>query len=226
MNKIIFPYDEIKPYINEGDILLFRGQGIVSKIISSMSRTPYSHVALASWVNGRANTPKGILECVEFREGSALAGLWNQNAAGGGRSISLKQCVKQYPNQIDVYRPVPSFTSLVFNPETKTIEIEKKEFNGRAVTDIMRDMAGLPYGWRRIWWMTKHKLLLLRFNVDKESLTHDKLGEIIYPVCSTSVAYCFNYYGYDLIHNRSDESTEPGDIALSPRINYLFTLGV
>lgn len=213
MNKIVLPWCEAKPIINEGDVLLFRGQGWMSKVIGSQTQTPYSHVAVASWVNGDSNTIDGQLECVEFRE-------WK-----GGRSINLYQAVLDNINSIDVYRPVPYFSKLEFNLETRQTEVVRKEFNGKKVTRIMREMTGLPYGWKRIWWMTKHKLVFIRL-LPKENLADDKLKDIIYPVCSTSLAYAFSRNDFDLLCNRSDESMEPGHIAYSPRINYLFTIGI
>lgn len=213
MQRVILPYKEVKAIINEGDILLFRGEGWISSIIGSQTDTTYSHVGVASWSNGDSNTDEGILECVEFREGY------------GGRAVSLDNEVNRLPNQIDVYRPIPAFGKLVFNPENKEILYTQQDFNGRTVTRIMRKMTGLPYGWKRIWWMTKNKLVFFRL-FSKESLMSDKLQDIIYPVCSTAVAYAFNYNDYDLVNNRSDEWSEPGDLAKSPRINYLFTLGL
>lgn len=213
MRGLILPYREAKTHIMEGDVLLFRGKSWVSKIISSQTDTTYSHVGIASWVNGSANTDEGQLECVEFRE-------WK-----GGRAVNLEVAVQQYPECIDVYRPIPVFGKIVFDKETKEVKYLTKEFNGKAVTRTMRRMTGLPYGWKRIWWMTKKKLLFFRF-FSKGSLMNDKLRDIVYPVCSTSVAYAFNYNDFDLLSNKADEWMEPGHIALSPRLNYLFTLGV
>ncbi len=213
MNSIVLPWEEAKILINEGDVLLFRGKGWISSIIKSQTQTPYSHVGVASWVNGDANTHAGQLECVEFREGY------------GGRAINLEQAVKDHPGLIDVYRPIPTFAKWVFNPETKETTLTKVDFNGRAVTRVMRKMTGLPYGWKRIWWMVKHKLVLIRL-LNKDYISDDKLKEVIYPVCSTATSYGFSYNDYDLLHNRSDESMEPGHVAYSPRICYLFSLTI
>lgn len=213
MPTLILPYKDIKAKINEGDVLLFRGRGWISTIIGSQTDTTYSHVAIASWSNGDANTDDGILECVEFREGY------------GGRAVSLENEVTRLPNQIDVYRPIPLFGKLIFNPETKETEFVEKDFNGKAVTRTLRKMTGLPYGWKRILWMTKNKLVFFRL-FDKSKLMDDRLNDIVYPVCSTAVSYSFNKWGFDLINNKSDEWSEPGHIALSPRISYLFTLGL
>jgi hypothetical protein len=211
MERLILPYKEIKKFINEGDVLLFRGQGWISRIISSQTDSSYSHVAVASWSNGDANTDEGLLECVEFREGY------------GGRTVNLEVEVDKHSGLIDVYRPIPTFTTMIFNPETKEVKTFQKDFAGKPVTRIMRKMTGLPYGWKRIWWMVKQKLVFFRF-MSKEHLMNDRLGVIIYPVCSTAVAHSFNMNAFDLLNNKSDEATEPGHIALSPRIQYLFTL--
>lgn len=213
MNKLnIQNYSEIKKYINEGDILLFRGKGLTAKAIGLGSESSYTHVGIASWFNGYANTNIGILECVEFREGS------------GGRSVNLAQQVEKNSERIDVYRPNPFFYSCQYDENKDNYVFTKKKFDGKAVTRIMRRMTGLPYGWRRIWWMAKNKIPLLRWFTDRSSLMIDDLDDIVYPVCSTAVAYSFNSNGYDLVRNRSDQWTEPGDIARSTQINYLFTL--
>ena len=209
----IISYQEIRNHINEGDVLLFRGKGTISRFISAPSETTYSHVGIASWINGNSNTDAGLLECVEFREGK------------GGRSINLSHAVKSQPNQIDVYRPSSRFEKIAFYNGPKTAKSQWIEFDGKKVTHTMRKMTGLPYGWKRIWWMAKHKLAIIRFFVDKSKLMHDELQDIIYPVCSTATSYSFNVHGYDLIRNRSDEATEPGDIAKSALLNYLFPLG-
>ncbi len=212
-NKTIVPFKEFKKYINNGDVALFRGEGWISQIISSQTDTDYSHVGVLSWSNGDANTDDGLLELTEYREGY------------GARTVNLENEVKKLPNAIDIYRPVPYFSNLIFNFETREVDLNRRHFDGKIVTRTMRKMTGLPYGWRRIWWMTKQKLVFFRF-MSKEHLMNDKITDIVYPVCSTAVAYAFNINGFDLINNKADEWTEPGHIAMSPRLNYLFTLGV
>lgn len=224
MNNKFYKYEEIKTKIDEGDILLFRGKGLIAKLIGSSTKTPYSHIGVASWTNGNVHTQEGILECIEFREGSLLAGIFGLSGGGGGRSVNLCQQVKKYSGCIDVYRPNPIFFNYTVDKENKSFILTKKDFDGKKVTATMRRMTGLPYGWRRIWWMFKHQLLMYKFFGNRDSLINDQLQDIIYPVCSTAVAYSFNSNGYDLVNNRSDQWTEPGDIALSTNIHYLGTL--
>jgi len=197
MNKT---FDEAKNLIQEGDVLLFQGNALFSKLIQSVSQSKYSHVALASW-----SSSKTVLECLEFHE------------KYGGRSVNL---ATQLSVPIDVYRAVSEFSTLEFL-DNQVISI-KHQFNGRDITDCMRKHAGLPYGWKRILWLLRFHLIGFRlFSRDYS----DKLKEnLIYPVCSTAVAYCFHKNYVDLTHNRSDSRMEPADVARSPLLNYLFTV--
>jgi len=210
-HKITLCYKEAKHLIQEADVLLFRGRSLISYFIGRAGETSYTHVGVASWVNG-ARDPNSLLELVEFRE------------AKGGRSTNLEVAVTEHPFEIDVYRPIPTWLKWEFDNESKTTTLISNSFNGKAVTRTMRKMTGLPYGYKRIWWMLKHKLVGWRLFYKVEDLMADEVQDVVYPVCSTAVAYSFNVNGYDLIHNRSDEWTEPGQIAESARLSYLFTL--
>lgn len=221
--KIILPYVVAKPLINEGDVLLFRGSGWVAFFIGVAGESFYSHVAVASWHNGDKKH-LGLLECVEFREGSFLGGLFNSNAAGGGRSVNLYNEVQKYSGCIDVYRPVDRFTKHTYNAATHSVNHHQTTFDGKAVTNTMRQLTGLPYGWKRIWWLMQYKLAIWRLISNRDVLMNDNVEDIVYPVCSTAVAYAFNKNNCDLINNKSDEWTEPADIARSARLSYLFTL--
>lgn len=202
-------FHEIKSDIKEGDILLFRGNSIVSRFINVYGGGLHSHVALASWHNGGS----GILECLEFKE-------WK-----GSRATLLETQVKQNDGLIDVFRPSSSYFNLTFNEKTGIIKEEKVEFDGKAVTNCMRRITGLPYGYRRIWWIAQHKLPFLRFfyNISK-TIEDENGGELIHPVCSTALSSCFSKCNYDLVKNKHYNWTEPSDISRSNLLNYLFTL--
>jgi hypothetical protein len=209
MYELSFSY--AKELIHEADVLLYRGRSWQSFFIGRAGQTTYTHAGLASWVNGHADTD-AILETVEFKEGK------------GGRSVNLERTIQENPGIIDVYRPIPIWHKWKFNVDELVPRLETKEFNGKAVTRTMRRLTGLPYGWRRIWWIAKQKMVGLRLWYSPNDLMVDEVSDIVYPVCSTAVAYSFNKNGFDLLNNRSDEWTEPGHIANSTRLSYLFTL--
>jgi len=218
MKKIIVNYK--KAPINEGDILLFRGKSLVSWIIQKAGDGQYSHAALATFPKCLAcPEDREFIEVTEFREGY------------GGRTVSLETAYYQdlKENRIDVYRVSEPLKRLYFDNITNSVKEELFHFEPRRVTNIMRNMTGLPYGWGRIWWMAKKKMFGLRLFQSLDKSSNDAIIEKIddiYPVCSTAVAYCYHKVGYDLVPNRADSYTEPNDLARSGLLNYLFTLGV
>lgn len=82
--EVLRQLTQAKPDIQDADLLLFRGKGVISRFIRSFGRGKYSHVAKASWL-------KGELFCLEVRE-------WK-----GGRAVTLSSQVQKFPGQIDVY---------------------------------------------------------------------------------------------------------------------------
>lgn len=197
--------------IQEGDVLLFRGSGLISRLIKIASQGPYTHVGLASWVYDSLGN-RAYLECVEFRE-------WK-----GGRAVNLQKQIELHNQKIDVYRASTPFIEPYF--KNGIVKQHKIHFSGRTITNCLRKVTGIPYGWRRIWWLGKHHFLGTRLWLPKESHNDILEESVVYPVCSTVVAHCFHSNFTDLTHNRSNLRMEPSDIARSPILNYLFTLEI
>lgn len=198
-------FKEARSLLREGDVLLFRGRGLVSFFIKRAGEGKYSHVGVASAVGDNGGK---IWECVEFREGR------------GGRSVNLERYCQK--NTIDVFRPVDSKKIVSYMADA--IHEGEVPFDGKRVTNIMRKMTGLPYGWKRIAWIAQHKIPFLRLLYNIDSVVDDYREDLVYPVCSTAVAYSFSRSKYDLLHHRADHAMEPNDIARSPLLFYLFTL--
>ena len=196
-------YKKALNMIREGDVLLYKSKSTIGWIIGKATESQYSHVAVASKHNG-------YFECVEFREGK------------GGRSVNLKNEVDLHSNNIDVYRPIPYIYK--YNFKNNKIRLKVKKLNQKHVTNCMRSLTGLPYGWKRIWWIAKHKLAGFRLFFKMKDLTNDGNGSIVYPICSSACAWAFSQSGFDLVANKGDNWTTPGDIARSPLLSYLFTL--
>jgi hypothetical protein len=205
-NRIYLPYAKAKHLICDADLFLYRGNAWYSFFIKKVHRGEYSHVGLASWNNT-------ILETIEFHG-------WR----GGGATVNVDNLFPQFSRQIDVFRVSDDYTTLRFNSETLSIERHRHSFNKRCVCDTMRNLTGLPYGWRRIWWFIKSYMLGFRYCYDIEDVTSDELEKLIYPVCSTAIAYAFNQCAFKLVHQLADEWTGPSHFAGSPLTNYLFTI--
>ncbi len=47
------PYEDVRSRIRDGDVLMYRGRTIPSRVIQWATRSRYSHAGLAAWWNGR-----------------------------------------------------------------------------------------------------------------------------------------------------------------------------
>jgi len=54
-------YQDIRHKIVDGDLFLFRGKGWFSKLIQSWTKSPYSHVEIAVWLEHRLCTIGAVL---------------------------------------------------------------------------------------------------------------------------------------------------------------------
>ncbi|HMO65876.1 MAG TPA: hypothetical protein PKE47_11765, partial [Verrucomicrobiota bacterium] len=74
--------------IRDGDLLLFRGAGLASRLIAGAGRSEYTHAARAAWWGAD-------LFCCEVRE------------LRGGRAVTLASQVRRFPGRIDVFEVNP-----------------------------------------------------------------------------------------------------------------------
>lgn len=206
-NFVYVPYDQAKLLIQEGDVLLFRGQKWYSFLIKRITQSLYSHAALASWHNG----DNGLLEVVEF------------HLKTGGVARNLDNTAKAKPGIIDVYRPSPWRCDVEYSHDNGILT-KVSDYDGKEVTTTMRELTALPYSLSRIGILARGYMFGLRLFNNIKSISDDTVQPFMSHVCSTSVAYSMNVNGYDLVKNKADLRTEPGDLASSPLLNYLFTI--
>lgn len=203
MNKILLTPQEAKPLIKEADLLFVDGVNwFTSTFIKWWTKSQYSHVAMASW------SFDSLLEIVEF--------LPNR---GGGATTSYDNYFPKYSGRVDIYRPDPRYINMTFEPINKIICEEYIELKSKDITNTMRELTGIPYGYYRIW-----KMFTELFSSSVKTLTKTNNSPIIYPVCSTAVAYSFEKNGFILLRHRNYEWLAPGDLAVSPVLNYLFSI--
>lgn len=75
--------------MRSGDLLLFRGRGLIASLIGTAGRSEYTHAAKVLWLND-------MPFCVEVRE------------LRGGRCVTLESQVQKFPGLIDVFEVNPS----------------------------------------------------------------------------------------------------------------------
>ena len=212
---ILVPYHEAKTYIKEADVLLFRGEGLISWLIKRYGSGVHSHAAMAHW-------DKHNLECVEFREFK------------GARSVSLKSQVETHPDNIDVFRPAHvlhhnKFSGWPSNEEQRSIKVtydEKEQVDifsesiAHSVSDVMLDLTGLPYGWKNFMKLAKHYLPCCR--LAKQNIKDEEPTNVF--VCSTAVAYAYRKAYVDPVPYLADTAVTPADLARSALFKYQFTI--
>ena len=79
---------QAESHIRDGDLVLFRGRGMVARLIGVAGRSDYTHAARAIWWGD-------TLFCCEVRE------------LKGGRAVTLESQVRNYPGGIDVFETNP-----------------------------------------------------------------------------------------------------------------------
>lgn len=200
---MLIKYEEAKSILQEGDILLFRGEGLISFLIQRYTGGIHSHVALASKFND-------TWMCVEFREFK------------GGRSVSLESQVKDNPTNIDVFRPVNSisYQKMLDDKSIQNIDlVYTKEIANKMTQDIVK-WTGQPYGWKNIFKM------FMRFmpgaRIFQQNINDDDVAKA--KVCSTAVTVALRKEFMDPVPYLADERVSPADLARSPIIQYLFTI--
>jgi len=88
-NRNLVSLTQYGTLIRDGDLLLFRGRGLLSRLIRSAGRSEYTHAARAVWWGD-------LLFCCEVRE------------LKGGRAVTLASQIRKYPGRIDVFETNPS----------------------------------------------------------------------------------------------------------------------
>ena len=211
----LLPYSQALEQIEEADVLLFRGEGLISWLIKRYGSGVHSHVGMAHWDGDN-------LECVEFREFK------------GGRSVSLKSQVESHPDNIDIFRAASHVVQNKFEAWPKNIENrsvkpilsnEPLEYKldsdiKSEITDTMLEITGLPYGWKNFWKLGKHYLPFCR--LAKQNIKDEDPNDVF--VCSTAVTFAYRKNYIDPVPYLADSATTPADLARSPLFKYQFTI--
>lgn len=214
------PFEKAAPLIRDADILLYRGKGVVSRMIQAVTDSIYSHVGIAAaWHGKTPDSPREWMESwsvLEFRE------------FRGGRQINLLGEVQRHGGRIDVYRFPDDLHEYFYDELDGTLRHTSNIFDRGKIVRNMRLLTGLPYDYRRILCMYAWKTVVLRALLCRKRarMIEDRLGDrkLTNFVCSTAVEYAFRLAGYQTCQNIDVNFVVPGDIGKSTAIHYLFTL--
>lgn len=127
-------YRHIRPYLENGDMMVLRNPGSVGWF----TRSPGSHIGTLAWRESDDQATLLVAESREFK---------------GGRCVSFKSQVEQYPGLIDVYRPTSGCpTNVRERAATIAVNWAGHSYNYPGIWDQF--IAGLPiarYMAERLW---------------------------------------------------------------------------
>jgi hypothetical protein len=193
----LVPYEQAQKQIKEADVLLFRGEGLMSWLIKRYGGGAHSHAAMAHWDDDD-------LQCVEFREFK------------GGRAVSMKSQVETHPDNIDVFRAA----DLIRIGDSKYNLDYGKDSVSERIGDTMKEITGLDYGWKNFWKLAKHYAPFCR--LAEQNMKDEEPNEVF--VCSTAVTYAYRKNYLDPTPYLADSATTPADLARSALFSYQFTI--
>ena len=181
--------------VRDGDVLLFKGaRGAVASAIRWGTRSKYSHAALAVWWRDRLM----VAESREFR---------------GCRLVPLSRAVTGA--RVDWFTIDP--------------RLEEDLDRDALVAEAQRHL-GQPYGWLSILRHAVARLPLLALLkaagalsrwpligrlIPAKAYSTDDGAPVGHMVCSAYVSRCWRVAGRDLVRNRSDGDTTPGELGMS-----------
>ncbi|MDH5679729.1 MAG: YiiX/YebB-like N1pC/P60 family cysteine hydrolase [Nitrospinota bacterium] len=82
MKNTIVPYSKARRLIQDGDLIFFRGSGLVSSAIMNVTSCPFSHVEIAQWNLGLLMVMGATSRGTVYRRLSSLAPEYSLMAVG------------------------------------------------------------------------------------------------------------------------------------------------
>ncbi len=209
-------FDRLKDEIKVGDVLLVEGQSQISRIIKTVTQSPWSHAAIFVGRIRDMETPSLRKRTSAYFEGRDDTPLLIEAILGKGTLLTPLE--KYRPYRIRLCRP--STISLEDRRLVISYVIEKlgMDYDLRQVIDLARFM--FPYGVLPRRW--------------RSTLFHHNAGPETRTVCSTLIAQAFqnvsypilpvlqeNDFGYKELTQRNSRLFSPLDFDISPWFDIL-----
>lgn len=208
---ILLPFDEAAKYIIDGDLAFYRGSSFWARWIQGVGRSSYSHVSMLGWEDGDYTQPFSDLMAYEMRTG------------GGHASIFVSHC-ESWSGKIDIYRISDTHVTYRWQEETHKQIGKMHILDRRYAVSLMRRFCRTGnYGW---WHLATTYLVnapVLRIFFHQPTDDEMEYGEHK-PYCSEAVAFAVKKAFTDLVCNTPDSYTQPGALAASPLLHYMFTV--
>jgi len=181
-------YREARGRVQDGDVLLFRARGPVSRVIGWATRSRYSHVALAVWIRQRLM----VAESRELR---------------GCRIIPMSAALQDA--RVDRYEPPPWATD--FDREMVVDAALARLGQPYGYLHLVRiALSKLPTVLLR-----RLPVVGRWIPAGRQWSEDDREPGGPSMICSEYVSSCYRAGGLDLVPRLADRDTTPGDLARS-----------
>lgn len=158
-------YEEIRPLLNTGDIVLFSGKGFISWLIKKVTQSPWSHIGLVL-----KSTELDSILLWESTTLNNIPNLENGRVTSGVQLSSLSERIRHYKGTVGIrileHRRTPEFIS--------TILALKDEVRGRKYEQnkikLIRSALDL------FWWQRNRKDLNSIFCSELVAEAYQRLG--------------------------------------------------
>lgn len=209
-------FDLLKDEIKVGDVLLVEGQSQVSRIIKTVTQSPWSHAAIYIGRIRDIETPSLRKRATTFHDEADDTPLLAEAVLGQGTILTSIEYYRSF--RLRLCRP--SVLSLEDRNMVISFVIEKlgTDYDLRQVLDLARFM--FPYGVLPRRW--------------RSTLFHHNAGPETRTVCSTLIAQAFqnvsypilpvlqeNDFGYKELSHRNSRLFSPLDFDISPWFDIL-----
>ena len=189
--KIVEAYtrdSSVRAALQDGDILLFRGEALFSRVIMFGTNSQYSHAAMAFRRRDEPSTPGGVgEERVHVVQATGI----------GVHTLLLSEEIANYQGVCEVFRVTERFAP--------------KFRRDVAVAEACR-YVGRPYAFNHLWGFVVDSLT---FGLYRRARSNARDRRAFF--CSQLVARAYRRAGVDL-SPRADAATAPGDIIASHRV--------
>jgi len=142
----------------------------------------------------------------------------------GAAGTKLSAHAEKWPRMVDVYRVADTHTTFSWDALVQAQQGETSVLDRRLSVALMKDFCRPgEYGKFHLWLVALLHLPVIRFFArppTDDQIEHDGKP----PFCSEAVGYALRKSFTDVVPNTPDRFTEPGDLARSPLLNYMFTL--
>jgi hypothetical protein len=206
-DRVLIPLRDAAPHLLDGDVVLFRGTGLVATCIAVAGLSEYAHAGMIGRVNG------------DYANLMLYEMLWS-----GGAGTTLASQVAKRPGLLDVYRVSDSHTKYAWAAPAKMQVWMHCTLDRKKAVAIMRGFCRPgEYGKMHLLWTALTRIPVIRFFCRPP--TNDELEDRTRPpYCSEAVAFALRKSFTDVVRNTPDHYTSPGALAQSPLLHYMFTL--